>query len=172
MYVPDKSVWHLSRHAPRALSYRTFIIDATRQRIQQPLPGVSQLFCCGGGCCPHLLLSQLTHHLRRRCQTRHNITGRYWFDCANSPPTTDTYLENVAAVIRRNNPEAVIMTRNGVFSDYVETRVGLRFGFCGRHAALPSQQTTYGGCEFVGTVSTAYHAPPPSGSVCGTRART
>ena len=45
----------------------------------------------------------------------------FWFDCSNSPPNTDTFLDAVLARIRSNNPDSVVLVRNGQFSDYAET---------------------------------------------------
>ncbi|KAH8049714.1 alpha-L-fucosidase [Aureococcus anophagefferens] len=41
----------------------------------------------------------------------------FWFDCHNAPPW-DTRLDAVAPAIRAANP--LVLTRNGVFSDYLE----------------------------------------------------
>eukprot|EP00041_Stephanoeca_diplocostata_P014083 m.252938 g.252938 ORF g.252938 m.252938 type:complete len:584 (+) comp19572_c0_seq2:48-1799(+) len=46
----------------------------------------------------------------------------FWFDCSNSPPTTDTHLEAVLRDIRSANPDAVVNIRGGMWSDYHETR--------------------------------------------------
>ncbi len=46
----------------------------------------------------------------------------FWFDCSNSPPRTDTRLEALLGAIRAANSDAIVVTRNGVFSDYVETK--------------------------------------------------
>ncbi|KAH8050785.1 alpha-L-fucosidase [Aureococcus anophagefferens] len=43
----------------------------------------------------------------------------FWFDCHNAPPW-DTRLDAVAPAIRAANPRALVLTRNGVFSDYLE----------------------------------------------------
>lgn len=42
-----------------------------------------------------------------------------WFDCHNAPPW-DTRLDEVAARARAANPGALVLARNGVFSDYLE----------------------------------------------------
>ena len=44
----------------------------------------------------------------------------FWLDCSNAPPRTDTRVEALVGAIRAANPEALVMTRGGVFSDYVE----------------------------------------------------
>eukprot|EP01084_Bolivina_argentea_P214283 363807_1 len=45
----------------------------------------------------------------------------YWYDCYNSGTEADTFLDEILPSIRASNDEALVMTRNGVFSDYVET---------------------------------------------------
>eukprot|EP00911_Craspedida_sp_UC1_P001240 UC1_evm1s935 len=45
----------------------------------------------------------------------------FWFDCSNEPPNTDTRLDVVLSAMRKANPDVVINTRNGIFSDYSET---------------------------------------------------
>lgn len=45
----------------------------------------------------------------------------FWFDCYNSPPGADTMTDEMLALIRSKNPEAVVMTRNGEYADYFET---------------------------------------------------
>jgi alpha-L-fucosidase len=44
----------------------------------------------------------------------------FWVDCSNSPPRTDTRIEALLGAIRAANPQALVMTRGGVFSDYVD----------------------------------------------------
>ena len=44
----------------------------------------------------------------------------FWFDCHDSPPSMDTMLEQVVGPIRDANPSALVLVRNGVFSDYAE----------------------------------------------------
>ena len=44
----------------------------------------------------------------------------FWFDCHDTPPTMDTMLEQLVAPIREANPSALVLVRNGVFSDYAE----------------------------------------------------
>lgn len=44
----------------------------------------------------------------------------FWFDCHDTPNGMDTRLEEIIAVVRDANPSALIMTRNGVFSDYTD----------------------------------------------------
>eukprot|EP00051_Salpingoeca_urceolata_P009757 m.118538 g.118538 ORF g.118538 m.118538 type:complete len:641 (-) comp16434_c0_seq4:278-2200(-) len=46
----------------------------------------------------------------------------FWFDCSNSPPAEDTFLEQVMPFLREQNPDVVLNLRNGEFSDYFETR--------------------------------------------------
>jgi len=44
----------------------------------------------------------------------------FWFDCHDTPNVMDTRLEDILATIRSANPSALMLTRNGVFSDYAE----------------------------------------------------
>ena len=60
----------------------------------------------------HALVSELT--------TQYS-PDLFWFDCFNTPPGMDTRIEALLSAIRTANPEAVVLTRNGVFSDYTET---------------------------------------------------
>jgi hypothetical protein len=45
----------------------------------------------------------------------------FWFDCSNSPPDTDTHLEQVIDTMRTANPDVVINIRGGMWSDYTES---------------------------------------------------
>eukprot|EP01084_Bolivina_argentea_P248043 414914_1 len=46
----------------------------------------------------------------------------YWYDCWNSPPLSDTYIDDILPQLRAsNNGNTLILNRNGVFSDYYET---------------------------------------------------
>lgn len=51
----------------------------------------------------------------------------FWFDCGNSPEfTTDTLLNEILESIRNvsnsvNNGETLVLTRDGIFTDYIET---------------------------------------------------
>jgi len=44
----------------------------------------------------------------------------FWFDCHDTVPSMDTRLEELVNPIRTANPDALILTRNGIFSDYAE----------------------------------------------------
>ena len=44
----------------------------------------------------------------------------FWFDCHDSVPDMDTKLEEIVSYVRNKNPSSLIMTRNGIFSDYSE----------------------------------------------------
>jgi len=44
----------------------------------------------------------------------------FWFDCHDTPDIMDTRLENLLGTIRAENPSSLVLTRNGVFSDYAE----------------------------------------------------
>eukprot|EP01084_Bolivina_argentea_P214284 363811_1 len=46
----------------------------------------------------------------------------YWYDCANSGSWADTHLDVILPTLQQSNSEGVlVMTRGGIFSDYVET---------------------------------------------------
>eukprot|EP00047_Mylnosiga_fluctuans_P000132 m.187379 g.187379 ORF g.187379 m.187379 type:complete len:606 (+) comp10013_c0_seq2:412-2229(+) len=45
----------------------------------------------------------------------------FWFDCYNNPPKQDTRVDQLIDVIRGKNPEAVVVVRNGPWTDIFET---------------------------------------------------
>ena len=62
---------------------------------------------------------QTLHGMARELANRY-APDLFWFDCHDSPPLMDTRLEAVLGAIRGANPSALVLTRNGIFSDYTE----------------------------------------------------
>ena len=81
-----------------------------------------------GGEMPTYDVAEYPERWRRHVDRLHGLVAElaenyapdiFWFDCHNAPPW-DTRLDAVAPAIRAANPRALVLTRNGVFSDYLE----------------------------------------------------
>ena len=60
------------------------------------------------------------HELSNELYTNYS-PDLFWYDCYNQPPNADTFVDQLLPAIYASNNNALIMTRNGIFSDYVET---------------------------------------------------
>eukprot|EP00939_MAST-03C_sp_MAST-3C-sp1_P003408 g3408.t1 len=83
----------------------------------------------GPVCAPNYNITAEPDRWGKYVQTMHGMVQElveryapdlFWIDCNNAPPNTDTRIEALLAGIRNANSGALVMTRNGVFSDYVD----------------------------------------------------
>lgn len=83
----------------------------------------------GPVCEPNYDPNQFPDRWSSYLRTLHDMIGEladlyapdlFWVDCMNAPPLTDTRIESLLSKIRSANEHALVMTRNGVFSDYVD----------------------------------------------------